>query len=200
MAKKKKKSAKPKFTASMFKTTGKHAAMKIDSKKKKLFYFQEKIKPEKAKKIATQDGADILSAAAGSLNVGKPSLKYEFYCIYDAVLDLKFLRLRKQELGVNDQVTGTLVGKEVVLPKKGKSIPGKSIQLEIAELFELMRTDSMIVDGKTGGPANAMEKVLKGPGKKTATAAWVRKSSIASGKYNAIEKVVKAVSKLAGQK
>ena len=55
----------------------------------------------------------------------------------------------------------------------------------------------MTVDGKTGGPADAIEKLLKKPGKKKATPAWIRKSKIAPGKYNSVEKVVKTVAKLA---
>ena len=197
---KKKKRAKPKLSASMFKITGAHAKTKIDAKKKKLFYFKEKVKPEKAKKAAMKDGAEILGVTPDALKVSKPALKYDFYCIYDAVLDLKFLRLRKQELGVNDQVSGTYVGKEILIPKRGKSIPGKSIQLDIVELFQLTRKDGMTVDGKTGGPADAIERLLKGPGKKKATAAWVKKAKVSPGKFNSLEKVVKVVGKLAGQR
>ncbi|MHA2379028.1 MAG: hypothetical protein ACXADS_07110 [Candidatus Thorarchaeota archaeon] len=197
---KKKKTAKPRLSASMFKTTGGHAKMKIDSKKKKLYYFAEKVKPEKAKRAATKDGADILGVSPSALKVSKPVLKYDFYCIYDAVLDLKFLRLRKQELGVNDQVSGAYVGKEIMTPKKGKSIPGKSIHLDIVELFQLTRTDAMTVDGKTGGPADAIKRILKGAGKKKATPAWVRKAKVSPGKFNSLEKVVKVVGKLAGQR
>jgi len=197
---KKKKRAKPKLSASMFKITGAHAKMKIDAKKKKLYYFREKVKPEKAKKAAAEDGAEILGVTPNELKVSKPALKYDFYCIYDAVLDLKFLRLRDQELGVNDQVSGAYVGKEIMIPKKGKSIPGKSINLEIVELFELTREDGMTVDGKTGGPADAIAKILKGAGKKTATAAWVKGAKVSPGKFNSVEKVVKVVGKLAGQR
>ncbi|MHA2140491.1 MAG: hypothetical protein ACXADF_02970 [Candidatus Thorarchaeota archaeon] len=196
----KKKSAKSKVSASMFKTTGAHAKMKIDQKKKKMFYFKEKVKPEKAKRSALKDGADVLGVSSSAVKVGKPALKYDFYCIYDAILMLKFLRLRKQELGVNDQVSGAFVGKEVILPKKGKTIPGKSLHLEVVELFELKRSDGMTVDGKTGGPADALERLLKGPGKKKATPAWVRKNKVSPGKYNSVEKVVKTVAKLARQK
>ncbi|MFX0056065.1 MAG: hypothetical protein ACFFAD_14150 [Candidatus Hermodarchaeota archaeon] len=196
----KKKSAKPKVSASMFKVTGAHAKMKIDQKKKKMFYFKEKVKPEKAMKNALKDGADFLEVSPDVAKASKPALKYEFYCIYDAVLQLKFLRLRRQELGVNDQVSGAFVGKEVILPKKGKTIPGRALHLELIELFELKRTDGMTVDGKTGGPADAVEKLLKGPGKKKATPVWIRSSKIASGKYNSIEKVVKTVAKLAGSR
>ena len=49
MAKKKKKKAA--LSPSMFKVKGAHAKLKIDSKKKKLYYFGTKVKPEKAKKI-----------------------------------------------------------------------------------------------------------------------------------------------------
>jgi hypothetical protein len=193
-----KKSAKPK--ASAFRITGAHAKMKIDQKRKKMFYFKEKIKPEKAKKNALKDGADFLGVSPDAAKASKPSLKYDFYCMYDAVLILKFLRLRRQELGVNEQVSGAFVGKEVILPKKGKTIPGRALHLEVIELFELKRSDGMTVDGKTGGPADAIEKLLKKPGKKKATPAWIRKNKISSGKYNSVEKVVKTVAKLAAQK
>jgi hypothetical protein len=68
------------------------------------------------------------------------------------------------------------------------------------ELFEIKRKDGMVLDGRTGGPARALEKLLKGPGKKGASAAWIRKNKVSSGKFNSLEKVVKAVSKMAGQK
>lgn len=196
----KKKSAKPKVSASMFKIKGAHVKMKIDQRKKKLFYFKEKVDPGKAMKNALKDGADFLGVSPTAAKAAKPSLKYEFYCIYDAILELKFLRLRNQELGVNEQVSGALVGKEVILPKKGKTVPGRALHLELIELFELKRSDGMTVDGKTGGPADAVEKLLKGPGKKKATPAWIRSNKIASGKYNSIEKVVKTVAKLAGSR
>jgi len=182
----------------MFKVTGAHAKLKIDSKKKKLFYFGTKVKPEKAKKIAGVDGADILGVSPSALKVGKPAIKYDFYCSYDAALDLKFLRVRDQEIGVNEQVKGTLVGKEVVAPKKKGDF--YSIKIDIVELFEIKRKDGMVLDGRTGGPARALEKLLKGPGKKRATPAWVRKNKIGPGKYNNIDKVVKAVAKMAGAK
>jgi hypothetical protein len=191
------KKRKPRLHASKFKIKGPHAKMKIHQKKKKTYYFKEKIRPEKAKKSALMDGADVLGVSSDAVKVSKPVLKYDFYCMYDAILMLKFLRLRKQELGVNEQVTGALVGKEVILPRKGKSIPGKALHLEVVELFELKRTDGMTVDGKTGGPADAIAKLLRKPGKKKATPAWIRKSKISSGKYNSIEKVVKTVAKLA---
>ncbi|MFW9887320.1 MAG: hypothetical protein ACFFER_04015 [Candidatus Thorarchaeota archaeon] len=196
----KKKSGKPKVSASMFKITGAHAKMKIDQGKERIFYFKEKVDSEEAMKNALKDGADYLGDSPTAAKAAKPSLKYEFYCIYDAVLEMMFLRLRHQELGVNEQVSGVLVGKEVILPKKGKTIPGRSLHLELIELFELRRSDRMTVDGKTGGPADAIEKLLKGPGKKKATLAWIRNSKIASGKYNSIEKVVKTVAKLAGNR
>ena len=197
MAKKKKKS-KPKLSPAMFKVTGAHKKLKIDSKKKKLYYFGTKIKPEKAAKVAGSDGAEILGVSPSAVKVSKPSLKYDFYCSYDAQLDLKFLRLRDQDFGVNEQVKGTLVGKEVVIPKKKGDF--HTINVDIVELFEIKQKDGMVLDGKTGGPARALEKLIKGPGKKTASTAWIRKNKIAPGKYNSVEKVVKAVSKRAGAK
>jgi hypothetical protein len=197
MAKKKSKK-KAALSPSMFKVTGAHAKMKIDSKKKKLYYFGTKVKPEKAKKVASSNGADILSVSPGQLKVGKPSLKYDFYCSYDANLYITFLRLRPQEIGVTEQVKGTLVGKEVYKPKKKGDF--HSIKVDMIELFEIKRRDGMVLDGRTGAPARALEKLLKGPGKKRASAGWIRKNKVSSGKFNSLEKVIKAVSKMAGQK
>jgi hypothetical protein len=199
MAKKKKK-AKPKLSPSMFKLTGGHVKMKVNAKKKKMYYFKEKVKPDKAKKIALKEAPDILGASPGAIKASKPALKYDFYCMYDADMELKFLRLRKQEIGVNDQVKGVFVGKEIIPPRKGKNIPGKAIRLDIVELFELKRSDGMTLDGRTGGPASAMERILKGAGKKGATAAWLRKAKVSPGKFNSLDKVIRAVSKAAGGK
>ncbi|MGY5879182.1 MAG: hypothetical protein RTV31_02980 [Candidatus Thorarchaeota archaeon] len=196
MAKKKK--SKPTLSPAMFKTTGVHAKLKIDSKKKKLYYFGTKVKPVKAAKVAGTDGAEILGVSPSAVKVSKPAIKYDFYCSYDAVLELTFLRINKQDFGVNEQVKGTLVGKEVVMPKKKGDF--HSVSVDVVELFEIKRNDGMILDGKTGGPARALEKLLKGPGKKGATAAWIRKNKIGPGKYNSVEKVVKAVAKMAGAK
>ncbi len=197
MAKKKSKK-KATLSPSMFKVTGAHAKMKVDSKKKKLYYFGTKVKPEKAKKVASSDGADILGVSPSQIKVGKPSLKYDFYCSYDADLNITFLRLRPQEIGVTEQVKGTLVGKEVYRPKKKGDF--HSIKVDMIELFEIKRRDGMVLDGRTGAPARALEKLLKGPGKKRASAAWIRKNKVSPGKFNSLEKVVKAVSKMAGQK
>ena len=197
MAKKKSKK-KAALSPSMFKVTGAHAKMKVDSKKKKLYYFGTKVKPEKAKKVATSEGADILGVSPSQIKVGKPSLKYDFYCSYDADLNITFLRLRPQEIGVTEQVKGTLVGKEVYKPKKKGDF--HSIKVDMIELFEIKRRDGMVLDGRTGAPARALEKLLKGPGKKGASAGWIRKNKVSPGKFNSLEKVVKAVSKMAGQK
>lgn len=196
MAKKKK--SKPKLRPAMFKVTGAQAKMKIDSKKKKLYYFRTKIKPEKAAKVAGSDGAEILGVSPSDVKVSKPKIKYDFYCNYDAALELKFLRINKQDFGVNEQVKGALVGKEVVTPKKKGGF--YTINVDVVELFEIKRNDGMLLDGKTGGPARALEKLVKGPGKKSATAAWIKKNKISPGKYNSVEKVVKAVAKMAGAK
>ncbi len=197
MAKKKKKAA-PRLSPSMFKVTGAHAKVTVDTKKKKMYYFKEVVKPEKAKQIALKDAPDILGASSDAIKMSKPALKYDFYCMYDAEMELKFLRVRKQELGVNDEVKGVFVGTEVITPKKGKNIPGKAIHLDIIELFELKRSDGMTLDGKTGGPASAMERMLKGAGKKSASAAWLSKAKVSPGKFNSLDKVIKAVSKAAG--
>ncbi len=200
MATKKKKTAKKsaKLSPTMFKITGAHSLMKIDDKKKKLYYFAPKIVADKASKVAQTDGADILGTS--EVTVAKPALKYDFYCTYEAELNLKFLRVRPQEIGVNDQVKGVLVSNEVLTPAKGKDVPGKSIKLNMVELFEIERKDGMTVDGSTGGPAKAIEKLLSSPGKKAATPAWVKKNKTSVGPYASIEKVVKAVAKLAGTK
>jgi len=180
----------------MFKITGAHSPMKINDKKKKLYYFTPKIDADKASKVAQKDGADILGTT--EVTIAKPALKYDFYCTYNAVLNLKFLRVRPQEIGVNEQVKGVLVSNEVLTPVKGKDIPGKSIKLSLVELFEIDTKDGVTVDGLTGGPARAIEKLLSGPGKKAATPAWVKKNPTTSGPYASIEKVVKGVAKMAG--
>ncbi|TFG31625.1 hypothetical protein EU528_05785 [Candidatus Thorarchaeota archaeon] len=195
---KKKKAAKPTLSPAMFKITGADVKLKIDSKKKKLYYYGTKITPDKAEKVAGADGAEVLGVASDALKISKPKIKYDFYCMYDADLDLKFLRVRDQEIGVNEQVKGTMVGKDIIAPKKKGDF--HSISVDIIELFEIQRKDGMLLDGKTGGPARALEKLVKGPGKKSATPAWINKNSISSGKYNSVEKVVAAVAKLADQK
>jgi hypothetical protein len=200
MAKKKAKvkAKSPALSPTIFKVAGANATMKVDDKKKKLYYFDTKVKPEKAKKVAGVDGASILGVDPSEVKVGAPSIKYDFYCSYDATLEMKFLRLRSQEIGVTEQVKGVLVGKDVYNPiKKGDF---HSIKIDLVELFEIKRNDGMILDGRTGGPARTLEKLLKGPGKKAASTAWVKKNKVTPGTFNSLEKVVKAVSKMAGQK
>jgi len=198
MAKKKAKAKSPALSPAMFKVAGAHATMKVDDKKKKLYYFGTKVKPEKAVKVAGDDGAEILGVTPDNVKVGKPSIKYDFYCSYDAELNVIFLRHRPQEIGVTEQVKGALIGKDVYSPKKKGDF--HSINIDMVELFEIKRNDGMTLDGRTGGPARALEKLLKGPGKKTASAAWIRKNKVSPGSFNSLEKVVKAVAKLAGQK
>ncbi len=198
MAKKKAKKSGP--SKASFKTTGAHAKMKVDDKKQKTYYFAAKVKPEKAAKTVEQEAPGILGVSLDAIKIGRPSLKYDFYCDYEAALELSFLRLRTQELGVNEQVQAALVGGEVMTPKKGKDIPGPALKIDIVELFELARSDQMILDGKTGGPARVMEKTVKGPGKKSASPTWIKKQRVGAGKYNSVAKVVKAVSKAASQK
>ncbi|MCF2136304.1 MAG: hypothetical protein K9W43_03605 [Candidatus Thorarchaeota archaeon] len=197
MAKKKKKKAS--LSPSLFKLTGARAKLKIIDKKQATYYFATKIKPEKAAKMARSDGAEILGVSPSDVTVGKPALKYDFYSTYSAELELKFLRPRMQEIGVNDEVAGVLVGKEVEMPTKGKEIPGKSIKITMVELFTINRTDSLVLDGVTGAPARSLEKMLKGPGKKRASPAWIKKAKVTPGKYNSIAKVVKGVAKMAGK-
>jgi hypothetical protein len=194
---KKKKSA---FSPSMFKVTGKHATMKTTKKKEKLYYFAEKLDADKAKSLAASTGAEILGVSESSLKVSKPSLKYDFYCIYEANLSMKFVRINKQELGVLDSLKAAMVGKDIITPKKGKDVPGKAITIEVIELFEMSWDDAMVLDGTTGIQSKTIEKLLKGPGKKRATASFLRKAKITSGKMNTIAKVIKAVEKIAKKK
>jgi len=201
MPKKRKKSGKKEtLSPSLFKVTGASAKLKMDDKKKKLYYFGTKVNPKKAAKIAAGTGADLLGVSGTALKIGRPALKYDFYCDYEAELEMAFVRVRKQELGVQDQMKAAMIGKEVHTPSKGKGIPGKAIQLDIVELFETKGTDTMVLDGSTGTPARSLERLLKGPGKKTATPAWVLKNKISPGKFNTLEKVTQAVIKMAGRK
>lgn len=179
----------------MFKTTGAHAKLKVDSKKKKLYYFPAKVKPEKAAKLAAGTGAEILGVSSSALKVGKPALKYDFYSIYDATVKMKYVSVDVTELGVYDQLLGAMVGKEILLPKKGKSVPGKAVFVDVVSLYKTENNVSYILDGSTGFPAKTLERMLKGSGKKSATPAWVRKNPITSGKYNSIEKVLKTLIK-----
>jgi hypothetical protein len=196
---KKKSRKKKRISPSLFKITGANVKMKTDDKKEKNYYFKPKIKQEKAIELATADGAEILGVSPDTLKVSKPKLKHDFYCIYDAELEMKFLRKRDQELGVNDQVTAAMIGKEIFTPKKGKEVPGRAIRLDMIELFEYKRSDSMVLDGSTGSPARSIEKLLKGAGKKKATTAWIRKAKVTPGKFNSTTKVVKTVAKLAAK-
>jgi hypothetical protein len=196
----KKKSKKSKLSPSLFKVTGASAKLKVDKKKAKSFYFKAKLKPEKAKKAAAKTAAEIMGVAVGDLRLGRPSLKYEFYGHYDLVVETKFVQIRKQELGVQQEVSGALVGKEVIKPKKGKDIPGRAIHLDIVELYETKRTDKLVFDGRNGNAARSMERLVKAAGKKKASPAWIQKASVAPGKYNSIDKIVKAYVKLASKK
>ncbi|MHA1908328.1 MAG: hypothetical protein ACW98Y_13600 [Candidatus Thorarchaeota archaeon] len=194
MAKKKKKKSTA-LSPTLFKLTGADAKMKVDAKKKALYYFVEKVKPEKAAKLAANTAAEIMGTTVASVKTSKPALKYDFYCIYDAEVNLKYVSLRKQEIGVYEQLLGAAIGKEVFKPKKGKDVPGKAIFLDIAELYATENKASHILDGTTGFPARSLERLLKGPGKKKASPAWVRKAKITPGKFNSLEKVLKAISK-----
>ncbi|MFW9849395.1 MAG: hypothetical protein ACFFF4_09650, partial [Candidatus Thorarchaeota archaeon] len=142
-----------------------------------------------------ETAADIMGTTPASVNVSKPALKYDFYCIYDAEVILKYLSLRQQEVGVYEQLLGAAIGKEVFTPKKGKTIPGKAIFLDIAELYSTTNAQEYILDGTTGFRANALEKMLKGPGKKKASPAWLRTAKVTPGKFNSIEKVLKFLTK-----
>ena len=202
MAKKKSKTAAkaPRLSPAMFKVTGVDSPLKVNDKSQKLCYFAAKIDPEKAGKIALTEGADVLGVSVTNATAAKPALKYDFYCTYDATLERKFLRVRKQELGVNDQVKSVLVGNEVIMPGKGDDVPGNSVKLNVVELFEITQKDGMTLDGLTGGPAREVEKLLEGPGKKVTTPAWVKRNSISAGPFASVDKVVKAVSKIAASR
>jgi len=189
--------AKKKFklTKSKFRISGKDSKLKIDDKKARRYYFRVKLSEEEARDLAAETGSDLFEISQNKVEMRKPSLKYDFYCIYDAELNLKFLRKRKQEVGVQEQLMGAMVGKEIYKPRKGKDVPGKAVFLEMIELFEIENDASFILDGVTGFPAKTLEKLLKGPGKKKVTASWKKKARIASGKYKSLEKVVKSVAK-----
>ncbi len=173
--------------------------MKVDDKKAKTYYFNTKVNSDEAAALASRDASEIFGVSSDSLKVSKPRLTYDFYCIYEAEMEMAFLRLRKQEIGVNDEVNAVLVGKEVLKPKKGKEIPGKAIQLELVEMFEIKRSDSLILDGSTGAPARSLEPLLTGPGKKSASSNWISKAKVSSGKFNSIQKVVRQVAKAAAK-
>jgi hypothetical protein len=194
MAKKKKSSTKPALSATLFKLTGASAKLKTNDKKKKLYYFKQKVAPDKAEKLAADTAAEVLEAPKETVKLGKPSLKHDFYCIYDAEVAMKYLSVRNQEIGVYDQLMGAMVGNQVVIPKKGKDIPGKAIFVDIVEMYETKNTASHILDGTTGFPAKTLETLLRGAGKSTATSAWIAKAKVSLGKFNSIEKVVKAIS------
>ncbi|NWF95682.1 MAG: hypothetical protein HXY34_06035 [Candidatus Thorarchaeota archaeon] len=191
------KKAKPSLSPALFKTTGASVPIKVDDKKKRTFYFDAKITPEKAKNLAAKDGAEILGVSPDKVSVGAPSLKYDFYCVYDATMTVKFLRVRHQEISVNEEVAGVAVGGSVLTPKKASDMPGKSVEIEIVELFEITRKDSMVLDGTTGSPARSLETLIKGAGKKPATAAWISKASVSPGKLNSVDNVVKELRSVA---
>jgi hypothetical protein len=177
----------------LFKSTGANAALKINDKKRKLYYFTSKMDAEKAKKLAASSGAEILNVPAASLSIGSPSLKYDFYSVYDAEVTLKYVSVHTQELGVYDQLLGAMVGNQVLMPTKGKTIPGKAIFVDVAELYETKNAANHILDGTTGFPAKTLESLFKGAGKKAATAAWIKSNPATPGKFNSLDKVVKAI-------
>ncbi|MGY5862969.1 MAG: hypothetical protein RTV41_00050 [Candidatus Thorarchaeota archaeon] len=189
MAKKKKKK-KAALSPSMFKVTGAHAKMKVDTKKKKLYYFGTKVDLEKAKRVAGKFGADILETTVDRLKVGKPKLKYEFFYVFDIKLSMKYLKLDKEDFVVPEHVKGALVGKEIFRPKKKDGF--NKIAVDIIELAELETSAEVdAISSKGGSAGKIIEKVLRGPGKKKATSAWIRKNPIAPGKFNSFEKVIK---------
>ena len=196
----KKKSKKNAMSAAMFKLTGSSAKIRVNDKKRAMYYFSPKVDAEKAVDLARRDGADILGVSPDDVKVGRPSLKYDFYCIYDATMEMKYLRVRTEEISVNEEVAGVLVGKEVLRVIKGREVPGKAIRVPLVELFAVKRSDSMILDGTTGAPARSLERLLKGPGRKRATMGWLKKAKVSPGRYNSLDKVVRAVTKVASAK
>ncbi len=195
----KKKSSKSKLSTALFKITGPDAKLKVKAQKK-LFYLKEKVKPEKAKKLAAELGSEALGVSASDLSIGKPSLKYEFYINCDALLERKLLVVRKQEIGLQEEVAGVLVGKDVLPPKRSKEPPTRRVELDMVELYEIKRTETEVFDGRTGYPARTLAKVVKGAGRKPASSAWLKKVKVAPGKYNSLDKFLKAYQKRASVK
>ncbi len=183
------------LSAALFKLTGPAATLKTDDKTKKLFYFEPKFDVEKAKQRAEKEALDILQTSPDKLKVSTPALKYEFYCMYNATMRLKYLRVKNEEISVNDQVVGVALGDSVFVPKKGTH--GNSVFIDLIELNEVKRQDSLLLNGITGDPANNMEPLVKGPGKKPATPAWIAKATVVPGKLNSIEKVISVLTKAA---
>ncbi|MEM4734575.1 MAG: hypothetical protein QXS20_02570 [Candidatus Thorarchaeota archaeon] len=191
-----KSSTRPSISPAMFRTTGPAAKLRVNDKCSKLYYFSEKIKVEQARELALKEGAELLSAAPDSLSVGAPALKYEFYCAYDAVMTMRFLVSKRHELSVAESVVGVAIDKLVLQPTKGKEVPGPVVTVDMVELHEMKRSDSMVVDGQTGLQAEVMAALLKGPGKVAATSAWLGKAKVVPGKFNSIDKVVKEIGKV----
>ncbi len=183
------------LSATLFKLTGPAVRLKTDDKKKRCFYFEPVLDAERARQVAEKEAPSILQTSLDKTKIGTPSLKYEFYCIYNATMRLRYLRVRNEEVGVNEQVIGVAIGNSVFMPKKGAH--GNAISLDLVELIEITRQDSLILDGVTGDPANTFESLLKGPGKRPATPAWISKATVVSGKFNSIEKVTGALEKAA---
>ena len=197
-SKSKKKSA-PKYSSALFKAKGPDAKLKVKAKKK-TYYFLPKTKPEKATKLALGTGAEIFGTTPTALKAGKPVLKYELYINCDAVVEKILVQTRDQEIGVQNEMAAALVGKEIILPKKASEPPLRRITLDIVEIYDVKRADKSVYDGRTGSPARSMEKVVKGSGKKSATSAWIKKAKVVSGKFNTIEKFLKAYTKNAAIK
>ncbi len=194
-----KKKSKAKLSASLFKITGPDAKLKVKAPKK-LYYLKEKIKPEKAQKLAAKMAAELFETSPDAVSVKKPSLKYEFYINCDAVMEKKLLVLREQEIGLQNEVAGVLVGKQVLMPKSSKEPPTRRVTIDMVELYDITRTETEVFDGRNGYPARALAKIVKGPGRKPATSAWIRKAKVVPGKYNSIEKFLKAYQKTVMQK
>jgi len=173
--------------------------MAIDDKKRRAYYFDPKITPEKAAELATRDGAAALGISPSSVNVGKPSLRFDFYCIYKADMSMKYVQSRQQELGVNDRVVAAMVGNSVFVPRKGKDVPGKAVAIELSELYEIAASDGMTLDGTTGTQARSFEPLLAGAGKKPVVGGWLKKASVSPGKYTSVDRVVKDVVKVAAK-
>ncbi|MBD3158770.1 MAG: hypothetical protein GF309_08295 [Candidatus Lokiarchaeota archaeon] len=184
----------------MFRTSGSNARLEIDDDKAREYYFDAKMDEEEAREKASEEAAEILDTRQDSLRVYSPRLKHDFYCIYEAENEKLFTRVRKEEIGVQEQLIGAMIGKEIIKPRKGRDIPGRAIKAEIVELFATETTVEFILDGVTGFAANTLENLLTGRGKHRVTSAWKRKITVSPGKYKDLDDVVKRLAREAKKK
>ncbi len=191
-----KKSGKTALSPSHFRLTGGSAKLKTVVRDQRAFYFRTKVDADEAADIAMRAGAEALGVGEDDVKVGRPALKYEFYCMCDAEVMVHSLHVKTEEVYVPDETVGVLVvGEKVLLPRKTKSAPMKSVVIDTVHLHETRRPMSVILNGTTGLAAQAMEEFLKGPGKKKATPEWLDSVKVAPGKLNSFEKVIRALEK-----